>query len=53
VEEAEARACLERLQHITELQRFPGIIETDCQRVVQAVSSWYQTDLHHGASRWK
>jgi ribonuclease HI len=37
-EEAEAQACLEGLRHLIELQRLPGIVETDCQRVLQAVN---------------
>ncbi|KAK1601758.1 hypothetical protein QYE76_037725 [Lolium multiflorum] len=38
-EEAEARACLEGLKHLIDIQRFPSTVETDCQRVVQAAYS--------------
>lgn len=39
VEEAEARACLEGLRHLDDLQILPGTVETDCLRVTQAVAS--------------
>jgi ribonuclease HI len=38
-EEAEARACLEGLHHLIDLQRFQVIVEIDCQQVLQAVNS--------------
>ena len=34
----EANACLEGLQHLLETRRLAGIVETNCQRVVQAVT---------------
>jgi hypothetical protein len=42
--EAEARACLEGVHHLIDIQRFPGYVETDCQRVVQAVNSGMPDD---------
>jgi ribonuclease HI len=38
-EEAEAKACLEGLHQLLHTNRIPGILETDCQRVVQLVTS--------------
>jgi hypothetical protein len=35
-EEAEARACLDGLHHIIKMQRWPGIVESDCMRVIYA-----------------
>jgi ribonuclease HI len=38
-EEAEILACLEGLQHLITLRRWPAILESDCLRVVQALTS--------------